>query len=604
MKKIFKRIYIVFAAILCMIAALLLFSIRWMFITWTNLSMDELIYHLTSPLQGTNEDMIKEYLLVCVLPSFIIFIFGVMILFLSRKRKWYRIVPAVIIAISLVASLSTLGYTWNKLGVGKYMDAQGTESTFIEDNYVSPNAVSLVFPEQKRNLIYIFLESMETTYADTKNGGAFEKNVIPELTLLAKQNEDFSGDEIALNGANTMPGTTWTMGAMFAHTSGLPLITSLNGNDMDTQDNFFEGSVTLGDILQEEGYSQTLLIGSNATFGGRKLYFTEHGSYDIIDYEYALKNKLIPKGYKVFWGYEDEKLFKIAKDKLIELSSQDNPFNLTMLTVDTHFEDGYICEQCRKDYGDNQYANVMSCASRQIKEFISWIEQQSFYDNTTIVLVGDHLTMDSDFCEDIDSEYVRKVYTSYLNPGCELQLNNHRDYSTFDNFPTTLAALGVEIEGERLGLGTNLFSNTQTLLERFGYEKFATELSKKSTFMEQLANVDPTKEEVLKREEKRKPHATMKISKSTSDEAILSVTVKKIENVTGNISQMRLALWTEDDQSDIQYIEMTQNKDGVYDTQVNINEIVEEKAECHLAPYAMLETGEEYELGEEQVSLN
>lgn len=34
------------------------------------------------------------------------------------------------------------------------------------------------------------------TYADKENGGAFKQNVIPELTQLAQENEDFSGKAI------------------------------------------------------------------------------------------------------------------------------------------------------------------------------------------------------------------------------------------------------------------------------------------------------------------------------------------------------------------------------------------------------------------------
>ena len=34
-----------------------------------------------------------------------------------------------------------------------------------------------------------------------KNGGAFDENVIPELTQLAQENEDFSGKSNKLNGA-------------------------------------------------------------------------------------------------------------------------------------------------------------------------------------------------------------------------------------------------------------------------------------------------------------------------------------------------------------------------------------------------------------------
>ena len=158
----------------------------------------------------------------------------------------------------LIASVTILvlyGYTaWKKLDIGDYMSGQSEISSFIDDNYVDPKEVTLTFPEKKRNLIYIFLESMETAYSDEDNGGAFEKDVIPELTEIAQENEEFSGKDNKLNGGYSMPGTTWTMGAMFAQTSGLPLKISISANEMDTQDNFFPGITTIGDILSVAGY--------------------------------------------------------------------------------------------------------------------------------------------------------------------------------------------------------------------------------------------------------------------------------------------------------------------------------------------------------------
>ena len=59
-----------------------------------------------------------------------------------------------------------------------------------------------------------------------------------------------------------------------------------------------------------------------------------------------------------------------------------------------------------------------------------------------------------------------------------------------DYFPTTLAALGAEIDGNRLGLGTNLFSYEQTLVERFGLSTVDDELEKKSRFMEKMEKQD------------------------------------------------------------------------------------------------------------------
>lgn len=63
---------------------------------------------------------------------------------------------------------------------------------------------------------------MEVTYADLENGGGFEKNCIPEATGLAQEYEDFSGPERRLNGAYSMPQTTWTVAGMFAQTGGFP----------------------------------------------------------------------------------------------------------------------------------------------------------------------------------------------------------------------------------------------------------------------------------------------------------------------------------------------------------------------------------------------
>ena len=71
--------------------------------------------------------------------------------------------------------------------------------------------------------------------------------------------------------------------------------------------------------------------------------------------------------------------------------------------------------------------------------------------------------------EDIDSNYRRSVYNVYINSAIDTDCNKNREFTTFDYYPTTLAALGVKINGEKLGLGTNLFSCKQTLTEEYGY---------------------------------------------------------------------------------------------------------------------------------------
>ena len=73
-----------------------------------------------------------------------------------------------------------------------YILNQNRNSKLYETEYVDPSGASISFPEEKRNLIYIMLESMETSYLSKEQGGALEDNLIPELYNLASDNICFS----------------------------------------------------------------------------------------------------------------------------------------------------------------------------------------------------------------------------------------------------------------------------------------------------------------------------------------------------------------------------------------------------------------------------
>ena len=141
-----------------------------------------------------------------------------------------------------------------------------------------------------------------------EDGGAFDQNVIPELTEVAEIILVFP-IQICWQECLSAFGSTWTMGGMFAQTSGLPLKIPIDGNAMSNQDLFMPAVTSIGDILAEQGYRQSLLIGSDAEFGGRKNYFEQHGNYEMLDYGWANANGKIPPDYRVWWGYEDQKLF-------------------------------------------------------------------------------------------------------------------------------------------------------------------------------------------------------------------------------------------------------------------------------------------------------
>ena len=73
-----------------------------------------------------------------------------------------------------------------------------------------------------------------------------------------------------IGGALTVPGVNWTIGAIVSETAGIPLKIPIDGNSYGYYKSFLPGAYTLGDILDKEGYNQMFMIGSDATFGGRK----------------------------------------------------------------------------------------------------------------------------------------------------------------------------------------------------------------------------------------------------------------------------------------------------------------------------------------------
>ena len=471
---------------------------NWVLDTWGLLSIDEIIFHLKVPLDGTNSDVVLDGINACVPLAVLVLFLSIFLIIGLRNKHGKCMIALFLVAVIACGSAGRAAYeVYDELDVKEYLVSQKKESHFIEQNYVDPRTTKITFPDKKRNLIYIYLESMESTFASKGDGGGLDFNCIPELTTLAEENTNFSNSD-KLGGGYPAYGGTWTMAGIFSQTSGIPIKNSEQTDDVNAtlaeQSSFSSQARNLEDILADEGYNQCFMIGSDATFGGRRAYFESHGKgqTEICDYNTAKENGQIPEDYYVWWGYEDQKLFANAQEKLTELSSKDEPFNFTMLTVDTHFEDGYVCEQCQNEFGDNQYANVMACSSRQVDAFVKWIQQQPFYENTTIVISGDHLTMDSDFCNDVSEDYERSVYNVFINlpEGLDtsFEKTHNREFATLDMFPTTLAAMGVTIEGDRLALGVNLFSDEQTLTEQYGRKGLDKELMKKSKFYDMLIN--------------------------------------------------------------------------------------------------------------------
>ncbi|MFV0392888.1 MAG: sulfatase-like hydrolase/transferase [Coprobacillaceae bacterium] len=488
-KEDIKKRYVI-GTILVFISILIVASVIWGNRTFSVKALAQIIFHLKVPMSGTDNGIYLDWFIWCVPASIVatiiidVFFFMIHKLFRRKKELQENISKHIRKRFVWIGSFSiviTLIFTLINYDVYGYFTNVIQKTDLYEQYYVDPSTANITFPEKKRNLIHIYLESIESTYTSTASGGAYENGYMDDLETLANDNINFSNNNM-IGGSTTIDGTQWTIAAMVAQSAGIPLILPIEGNSYGKNSLFLPGSYTIGEILQEQGYNQEFLTGSDSDFAGTSNFFSQHGDYDIMDYSRAKEEGRIPEDYfDGFWGYEDKKLFTFAKEDILELAESGEPFNMTMVTIDPHTPDGQLDETCPSNFS-SQYENVIACQSSQVYEFVEWAKQQDFYENTTIVITGDHNSMASKFFDGLDSNYIRTPYNVIINSAVEPENEKNRLFTTMDWYPTILASLGVEIEGDKLGLGTNLFSNKKTLLEEVGFDYLSNEVQKTSDF--------------------------------------------------------------------------------------------------------------------------
>lgn len=457
-----------------LVGFVLAFSARWALAYFGLSCFEQVVFHTKVPLEGTNTEFIGNWIRTCVIKGVVCTAILTVPCLIPFYWNHYMIISLICFAICIIYGLI-------KVGIVGFFINFFRHTNLYEKYYVDGKNVNITFPEKKRNLILLYVESMETTYTSKENGGNYKSDLMPEISALARENLNFSHQD-NLGGAYCVAGTGWTTGGLVGQSAGVPLCIPLDILPFTENTEFLPGAYGLGDILKKEGYEQEYLIGSDAVFGGRKFYYDKHGAYKIFDLGEARRQGKIPADYREFWGYEDEKLFAFAKEEVTRLAQTGKPFNLTILTVDTHHPYGYVDRNYSQEYPE-QLSNIIRSSSKKVGEFIDWLKEQPFYEDTTILISGDHLSMAEEYiCSTYDKNYDRTVLNAFIHPQAKAAHNKNRTFTSFDMYPTILRAMGAKIEGNRLGLGVDLFSDERTIAEEIGLARFDKELRKQSKY--------------------------------------------------------------------------------------------------------------------------
>ena len=443
------------------------------------IDLEQLIYHINFPAPADESKdfiikWIKNYLIYAVakgfISSIILFIIFPLQFHLDKHISIFEGTKDedLYIHLDIISMIILVGFfkqSINKIGIFTLENLEQT--TFYEKNYVDPGSVHIQFPQNKQNLIVIFIESMETTFASIKNGGGYKKSQIPELESIAldPNNIHFS-DSSTLGGPGVTALATWTIAAQFAVNTGLPF-----KNKYFKENFFFTKIVTLFDILSINGYRLFNIVPFPKKDTITEL-FRSHSNGTIFDNYDIIKRDRIKKEFFVKgrnkWIH-DVSILNFSKNIIPELvSNNSSPFSVIIETYDTHTPDGRDCPFCNFSDDSTQFKVVRRCTSRSVNNFVNWFKQQSFYKNTTLFLVGDHMCMGNDVTDDPEGRLAKRtIYNAFINSraNCSYSLKHNRKFTTFDWFPTILASIGCKIYGERLGLGTNLFSGVKTIAE-------------------------------------------------------------------------------------------------------------------------------------------
>ncbi|MFC5499692.1 sulfatase-like hydrolase/transferase [Caenimonas terrae] len=309
--------------------------------------------------------------------------------------------------------------------------------------YMDPDK-AVLRPGHLKNLLLVYVESLEESYGDA---GVWGRDLLTPLQHVGG---------VSFRNYRTTPGSSWTIAAMVATQCGVPL--RFVQTDMNQQNPqlrvFLPGAVCLGDILHRFGYRNVFMGGAPLSFSGKRQFLQDHHFDATYGRTEWLKEGIAPGSFNE-WGLYDDELLRQARKRLVELHDSAQPFNLTVLTLDTHNPYGYRSPTCRAR-GIKTFVDIVECTTGQVAELVKFATDKGYLKDTQIIVIGDHLAKSNPVADTLDEIPDRRIFNRFVSENMPQQ--NTDDIMPFDLFPSIVQLLGIDVPGDRLGLGYTAFA--------------------------------------------------------------------------------------------------------------------------------------------------
>lgn len=313
------------------------------------------------------------------LVNFIINIINIIVF--KIKKNPYLVIAALSSFLILYTNTSKQIYRLTKEGLEYAKYSFSTEEDILEKlgSKQKYKGFDKIVSEKGKNLVIIYCESLETVYMNEK---VFPK-LMPRINQMKER--DFKSYE----NYSTSYGSGWTIGALYATQTGFPCIFGHGGNDVFNKINS-NNMVSYAKVIKKAGYTNLFLSNSDLSFGGTG------NLMKILGYDVKGKEDFDVKGVKTAWGVHDYDLFEQAKIEYDKLSKKNKPFNLTMLTVDTHFPKGIPDERMQSFVQvpfNRELEFSVATLDYLLADFYSFIKSQPNAQDTVMIIIGDHPLM-------------------------------------------------------------------------------------------------------------------------------------------------------------------------------------------------------------------
>lgn len=380
-------------------------------------------------------------------------IFRVLVTLLAFKviTRWITrvespVVKPIFVSLVIVGTLLATVQAAYLLHVPDYIQTKLGKDLFTA-RYQAPQTLQMASVSQPRNLILLYVESLENDFSNIEG-----RNLIEPIDKI----KGFKVPHFY-----QAPGTGWSIAGMVSSQCSIPL-KGFEPSDWNTflQAQFLPSVWCLSDELKRHGYEQIFLTGPDAAFAGVDRFYTTHQFNQVLGRD-EVKKWVSKKNLFTGWGkgLHDDTLLDVAYDIAIKAAGSTKPFNLTIITTDNHSPHGMPSPRCSAKERQDSFMGAVQCSSRSVGRFIERVLKTKSLHNTDIVILGDHLFM---AIPEQKSKFTdtRSIYFKYIN---STKSSLGRDTMThFDVAPSILDSLGIlQDNTQRFGLGYSIFADIE-----------------------------------------------------------------------------------------------------------------------------------------------